>query len=150
MSLQVRLSEDMKLAMKEKEAGKLRLSVIRMVRSAVKYAEIDKKRELTDEEVLEVLTREVKMRRDAMEEFKKAGRDDLVQASQNELAILTAYLPEQLNEAEIRQLVCAAIAQTGASGEKELGKVMSVLMPKVKGRSDGKLVNTIVRAELAK
>jgi len=150
MSLKARLAEDMKLAMKEKEAGKLRLSTIRMVRAAVKNLEIDKKRELTEEEVLEVLAREVKMRRDASEEFKKAGRDDLVQASQDEIAILSAYLPKQLDEAEIRQLVRAVIAEVGASSEKELGKVMSALMPKVKGRSDGKLVNTIVRAELAK
>jgi uncharacterized protein YqeY len=150
MSLQVRLMEDMKQAMKEKEAGKLRLSVIRMVRASIKYAEIDKKRELTDEEVLEVLAREVKMRRDAMEEFKKAGRDDLVHAAQDEIAILSAYLPKQLDESEIRQLVSTVIAEAGAVTEKDLGKVMSALMPKVKGRSDGKLVNTIVREELAK
>ncbi|HBS60244.1 MAG TPA: aspartyl-tRNA amidotransferase [Firmicutes bacterium] len=150
MSLKARLAEDMKLAMKEKEAGKLRLSTIRMVRAAVKNLEIDKKRELTEEEVLEVLAREVKMRRDASEEFQKAGRDDLVQAEQAEIAILSAYLPKQLDETEIRQLVRTVIAEVGASSEKELGKVMSALMPKVKGRSDGKLVNTIVRAELAK
>jgi len=150
MFLKARLAEDMKLAMKEKEAGKLRLSTIRMVRAAVKNLEIDKKRELTEEEVLEVLAREVKMRRDASEEFQKAGRDDLVQAEQAEIAILSAYLPKQLDETEIRQLVRTVIAEVGASSEKELGKVMSALMPKVKGRSDGKLVNTIVRAELAK
>lgn len=150
MSLKARLAEDMKLAMKEKEAGKLKLSTIRMVRAAVKNLEIDKKRELTEEEVLEVLAREVKMRRDASEEFQKAGRDDLVQAEQAEIAILSAYLPKQLDETEIRQLVRTVIAEVGASSEKELGKVMSALMPKVKGRSDGKLVNTIVRAELAK
>jgi uncharacterized protein YqeY len=150
MSLQARLTEDMKQAMKEREAGKFRLSVIRMARAAIKYLEIDKKRELTDEEVLEILAREVKMRRDAMEEFKKAGRDDLVNTAQDEIAILSAYLPKQLDESEIRQLVSTVIAEVGAVTEKDLGKVMSALMPKVKGRSDGKLVNTIVRAELAK
>lgn len=150
MSLQARLTEDMKQAMKEKEAGKFRLSVIRMVRASIKNVEIDKKRELNDEEVLEILAREVKMRRDAMEEFKKAGRDDLVHTALDEIAILSAYLPKQLDESEIRQLVCAVIAEVGAVTEKDLGKVMSALMPKVKGRSDGKLVNTIVREELAK
>ncbi|MEM5769609.1 MAG: GatB/YqeY domain-containing protein, partial [Bacillota bacterium] len=111
MSLKARLAEDMKLAMKEKEAGKLKLSTIRMVRAAVKNLEIDKKRELTEEEVLEVLAREVKMRRDASEEFQKAGRDDLVQAEQAEIAILSAYLPKQLDETEIRQLVRTVIAE---------------------------------------
>lgn len=150
MSLQTRLTEDMKQAMKDKEAGKFRLSVIRMVRSSIKYMEIEKKRELTDEEVLEILAREVKMRRDAGEEFKKAGRDDLVQKAEDEILVLSAYLPEQLDESEIRQLIRVVIAEVGAVTEKDLGKVMNALMPKVRGRSDGKLVNTIVRAELAK
>lgn len=150
MSLQARLTEDMKQAMKDKEAGKFRLSVIRMVRASIKYMEIEKKRELTDEEVLEVLAREVKMRRDAREEFKKAGRNDLVQTAEDEIAVLAAYLPEQLDESEIRKLVRAVIAEIGAVTEKDLGKVMSALMPKVKGRSDGKMVNSIVREELAK
>lgn len=150
MSLQTRLMEDMKRAMKEKEAGKFRLSVIRMVRASIKYVEIDKKRELTDEEVLEVLAREVKMRRDAMEEFKKAGREDLVQTAQEEIAVLSVYLPKQLDESEIRQLVSEVIAEVGAVTEKDMGKVMSALMPKIRGRSDGKMVNVIVRTALAK
>lgn len=150
MSLQIRLMEDMKQAMKEKEAGKFRLSVIRMVRASIKNLEIDKKRELSNDEVLDVLAREVKMRRDSREEFQKAGREDLAQTAEDEIAVLVQYLPKQLKVDEVRQLVREAIAEVGASSEKELGKVMSALMPKVKGKADGKLVNTIVREELAK
>ena len=148
MSLKVRLTEDMKQAMKEKEVGKFRLSVIRMVRANIKNVEIDRKQELSEDEVLDVLAREVKMRRDSMEEFKKANRLDLVESLEQEIAILMGYLPEQLTEAEVRTLVESAVAETQAVSPKEMGKVMAVLMPKVKGRADGKLVNTIVREML--
>ena len=148
MSLKVRLTDDMKQAMKDKEAGKLRLSVIRMVRANIKNVEIDRKQELTDDEVLDVVAKEVKMRRDAMEEFKKAARPDLVEGLENEVAILMDYLPEQLSEAAVRALVENAVAETQAVSPKEMGKVMAVLMPKVKGRADGKLINSIVREML--
>lgn len=145
MSIKDRLTEDMKQAMKDKEAGKLRLSVIRMVRASIKNAEIDQKKELGDEEVLEVIAREVKMRRDSIAEFQKGNRPDLVENLEQEIAILMQYLPPQLSEAEIRNLVMEAIAQTQAASAKDMGKVMAVLMPKVKGRADGKTVNAIVR-----
>ncbi len=148
MSLKERLTDDMKQAMRDKEAGKLRLSVIRMVRANIKNVEIDRKQELSNDEVLDVLAKEVKMRRDSMDEFKKANRPDLVESLEQELEILMAYLPEQLAEAEIRTLVANAVAESGAVSPKEMGKVMAVLMPKVKGRADGKLVNTIVREML--
>lgn len=148
MSVKDRLNEDMKQAMKDKEAGKLRLSVIRMVRANVKNVEIDRQKELSEEEVLDVLAKEVKMRRDAMEEFKKGNRPDLVENLEQEIAILMQYLPQQLGEAEVRALVAEAVAQTGAVTGKEMGKVMAVLMPKVKGRADGKLVNTLVKEML--
>ena len=148
MSLKVRLTEDMKQAMKDKEVGKLRLSVIRMVRANIKNVEIDRKQELTDDEVLDVVAKEVKMRRDAMEEFKKASRPDLVESLEQELAVLVDYLPEQLSEAAVRALVESAVAETQAVSPKEMGKVMAVLMPKVKGRADGKLINSIVREML--
>lgn len=148
MSLKMRLTEDMKQAMKDKEVGKLRLSVIRMVRANIKNVEIDRKQELTDDEVLDVLAKEVKMRRDAMEEFKKANRPDLVEGLEQEVAILMNYLPEQLSEAAVRTLVENAVAETQAVSPKEMGKVMAVLMPKVKGRADGKLINSIVREML--
>ncbi len=150
MSLKEKLTEDMKQAMKDKEAGKLRLSVIRMVRSSIKNVEIDHKKELSDDEVLEVLAKEVKMRRDSLEEFKKANRPDLVATLEQEISILTQYLPEQLSEAEVRKLAEEAVAATQAASPKEMGKVMAVLMPKVKGRADGKRVNSIVRELLNK
>ena len=148
MSLKEQLTEDMKQAMKAKEAGNHRLSVIRMVRAAIKNVEIDSKKELTEEGVLDIVAKEVKMRRDSMDEFKKANRQDLVEQLEQEIAILLPYLPQQLTEEEVRALVSEAVAATGATTSKEMGKVMAVLMPKVKGRADGKLVNTIVREAL--
>lgn len=145
MSLKERLTEDMKQAMKDREAGKLRLSVIRMVRANIKNVEIDSKQELSDDEVLNVVSKEVKMRRDSMEEFTKGNRLDLVESLEQEIDILMKYLPEQLNETEVRTLVEQAVAEAKAVSPKDMGKVMAVLMPKVKGRADGKLVNTIVR-----
>lgn len=145
MSLQDRLMEDMKAAMKEKEAGKLRLSVIRMSRAAVKNIEIDKHKSLSDDEVIEVLAKEVKMRRDSIEEYEKVNRQDVVDTLNQEIAILMEYLPEQMSAEEIRQLVQEAISSTGATGPKDMGKVMGKLMPQVKGKADGKLVNQIVK-----
>ncbi len=149
MSLKEKLTADMKEAMKAKEAGKQRLSVIRLVRGAIRQLEIDGKKELGDEDVLGVIGKEAKQRRDAIEEFKKGGRDDLVAAAEAEIAILMEYLPQQLTEDEIRALVKEAVATSGASSPKDMGKVMKELMPKVKGRADGKLVNEIVKELLA-
>lgn len=150
MSLKDKLTEDMKQAMKDKEAGKLRLSVIRMVRASIKNTEIDRKKELGDEEVLDVLAKEVKMRRDSLDEFRKGNRPDLVAGLEQEIAILMDYLPQQLSDEEVRALVAEAVAQTGAAGPKDMGKVMAALMPKVKGRADGKLVNSLVKEALNK
>ncbi len=150
MSIKNRLNDDMKQAMKDREAGKLRLSVIRMARASIKNVEIDRKKELTDEEVLDVMAKEVKMRRDSLEEFKKGNRPDLVAGLEQEIAILMGYLPEQLSDDEVRVLVAEAVAQTGAAGPKDMGKVMSALMPKVKGRADGKTVNAMVKDALNK
>jgi uncharacterized protein YqeY len=150
MLLKDMLTEDMKQAMKDKEAGKLRLSVIRMVRSAIRNLEIDQKKELNEEEVLDVLAKEVKMRRDSLEEFKKGNRPDLVENLEKEIKILMAYLPEQLSEDEVRKLVIQAIQDSNASSVKDMGKVMALLMPRTKGRADGKMVNTFVREMLNK
>ena len=145
MSLKDKLTEDMKQAMKDKEAGNLGLSVIRMVRAAIKNVEIDTKAELAEEDVIAIVAKEVKMRRDSMEEFKKGQRDDLVAQLEQEIEVLLPYLPQQLTEAEVREIVTEAVAIAGATSSKDMGKVMAVLMPKVKGRADGKLVNNIVR-----
>lgn len=148
MTIKEKLVEDMKQAMKDKEAGKLRLSVVRMVRASIKNVEIDRRHELSEDETLEVLAREVKMRRDASEEFAKANRPDLVENLRKELEILMDYLPQQLSEDAVRALVLEAVQATQAAGPKDMGKVMAVLMPKVKGRADGKMVNQLVREAL--
>lgn len=148
MSLQERLTEDVKTAMKAREAGKSRLSVLRMVKASIRNIEIDRKKELNDEEVLDVLAKEVKMRRDSMEDFRKGNRPDLVAALEEEIAILAEYLPAQLSEEEVRVLVDQAVSQAQAATAKDMGKVMAILMPQVKGKADGKLVNTLVRERL--
>ena len=146
MSLMEKLTADMKEAMKQGE--KERLSVIRLVCGAVRQAEIDGKKTLSDDEIIGVITKEVKMRRDSIEEFERGGRSDLVEKTQAEIAILMPYLPAQLSPDEVRQLVETAVAEVGATTAKDMGKVMGVLMPRVKGRADGKLVNEIVRSLL--
>lgn len=142
-----RISEDMKQAMKNKD--KLKLSVIRMIRSAIKYTEIEKQTTLSDEQILDVLTREVKQRRDSLQEFEKAGRQDLVENVQAELEILKQYLPQQLSEQELRNIIQSVIEEIGAKGKSDMGKVMSAVMPKVKGRADGKLINQLVQEYLS-
>ncbi|WP_422660323.1 GatB/YqeY domain-containing protein [Paenibacillus sp. EC2-1] len=143
MNLSERLNEDMKQAMKSKD--KFKLSNIRMVRSTIKNLEIDLKRSLDDSEVLDIIGREIKQRKDALQDFEKAGREDLAADAKAEIEFLSAYLPEQLSEEEIKVIVKQTIQETGASSKAEMGKVMSALMPKVKGRADGKLVNQVVQ-----
>jgi uncharacterized protein YqeY len=143
MSLGERLNEDMKQAMKSQD--KFRLSVIRMVRSSIKNQEIDLKRTLDDNEVLDILSREIKQRKDSLQEFEKAGRGDLVESLKAELVILAEYQPQQLTEEEVKAIVQETIEQVGASSKADMGKVMTALMPKVKGRADGKIVNGLVQ-----
>jgi uncharacterized protein YqeY len=142
MTLKERLQEDLKSAMKSKD--QLRLSVIRLAKAAIMNLEIARGHELSDQEVIEVLAKEAKQRQDSIPEYEKAGRADIIETLRNEIKIVQEYLPAQLSENEIRELVKAAIAETGASSKKEMGKVMAALMPKTKGRADGKLVNQIV------
>jgi uncharacterized protein len=147
LSLLERLNQDMKQAMKDKDS--LKLSTIRMLRSAIKNKEIDKRRALTDAEVEEVILSEVKKRNDSVAEYEKAGRQDLADKEKAEIEVLKAYLPEQLSEDEVRALVEEVIRETGASSKADMGKVMGVLMPKVKGRADGRLVNRLVTEALS-
>ncbi|MBD1371162.1 GatB/YqeY domain-containing protein [Hazenella sp. IB182357] len=142
MSLQEQLTQDMKSALKNKE--KTKLSVIRMLRSSIKKAEIDKRSTLGDDEVLDVIVKEVKQRRDSIREFEKAGRDDLVLNEQEEMKVLESYLPEQLSEEELRLIIQSAVSEVGATSRADLGKLMPVIMPQVKGKADGKKVNQIV------
>lgn len=143
MSLSERLNDDMKQAMKNQD--KFKLSVIRMVRSAVKNVEIDERKTLDDNEVLDILNRELKQRRDSLQEFEKAGRTDLAESVKAEIDILQDYLPQQLSEEEIKEIVQQTIQETGASSKADMGKLMGALMPKVKGRADGKVVNQTVQ-----
>lgn len=142
MSLSERLNEDMKQAMKSQD--KFKLSVIRMVRSSIKNVEIDQRRTLDDNEVLDILSREIKQRKDSLHEFEKAGRDDLAEPLKQEIAIIAEYLPRQLTEDEIKAVVQETIQEVGATSKAEMGKVMAALMPKVKGLADGKIVNQYV------
>ncbi|HIU63467.1 MAG TPA: GatB/YqeY domain-containing protein [Candidatus Avacidaminococcus intestinavium] len=145
MSIKDLLTEDMKQAMKERETGKLRLSVIRMVRAGIKNIEINEKRELNDDDVLAVVVKEVKMRQDSLEEFVKAEREDLAAQARAEIEVLNKYLPAQLSDAELQEVVKSVITATKATTMKDMGKVMAALMPKTKGRADGKKINTLVR-----
>lgn len=145
MSIKDQLTEDMKQAMKDRENGKLRLSVIRMVRANIKNVEINDKKELTDDEVLAVLMKEVKMRQDSLEEFQKAGRSELVAQAEEEIKILKKYLPESLSDEELKGIVAEVVAEVGAATMKDMGKVMPAVMAKTKGRADGKRINAMVR-----
>jgi uncharacterized protein YqeY len=146
MALSERLNEDMKQAMRDQD--KFRLSVIRLIRSAMKNFEIEQRRTLNDDDVLNIINREVKQRKDSLQDFEKAGREDLVEKINLELAIVTEYLPQQLSELEVKSIVQETIREVGASSKADMGKVMGALMPKVKGRADGRLINQIVQEEL--
>lgn len=143
MTLQEKLLQDQKEAMKNKE--RVRLGVIRLLRAELKNAEIAKGSSLDEGEVLTVLNREVKKRHEALSECEKAGREQMVAELKQELEILKGYLPPQLTEEELRQIISETIKEVDAHGKKDLGKVMRSVMPKVKGRADGGLVNRIVQ-----
>lgn len=147
MSLQERLTDDMKQAMRAKQ--KDRLTTIRMVKASLQNEAIKLGRQdLTEEEELTVLNREMKQRRDSLREFESAGREDLASKVAKEIVVLEAYMPEQLSEDEVTAIVQAAIAQTNAAAPSDMGKVMGVVMPQVKGKADGGLVNRIVKQQL--
>jgi uncharacterized protein YqeY len=146
MSLKERLMEDMKSALKNKDA--LKKSTITMVRAAILQKEKDERIELDDDGVIGVIAREVKQRRDSLPEFERGGRPDLVDKLKAEINILMDYLPQQLTESEVDAMVKQTISEVGAMEMKDMGKVMGALMPKLKGRADGKLVNQLVRKYL--
>lgn len=148
MSLTEQLQADMKTAMRDGDTH--RRDTLRMVIAAAQNAAKKKREPLSDEEALAVITKEVKQRRESIEAFRGAGRDDLADKEQAEIDVLSPYLPEQMGEDEVRALVVEAIAATGASSPREMGQVMGQLMPRVKGRADGKLVSSLVNQELAK
>ena len=148
MSLREKVSADLKNALREKRT--LDLSVLRMLQSAIRNREIDKrgKEELTDAEVIEVIGSEIKKRREAVSEYTKANRQDLADKERAEIDVLMQYMPKQMTEDEVRDEVKKAITETEAKSTKDLGKVMKVLMPRMKGKAEGGLVNKVVKEEL--
>ncbi|HNY90187.1 MAG: glutamyl-tRNA(Gln) amidotransferase subunit E [bacterium ADurb.Bin431] len=147
MSLLDRLTEDMKSAMKAGEA--VRLGTIRLLRGQIKDAAIDKRAELTDDEMLGVLANAAKKRREAIEAYRNAGRVDLAEKEEAELAVIQGYLPAALDTAEIETIIDRAIAEAGAQTIRDLGKVMPLVMNETKGRADGKMVSEMVRRKLS-
>lgn len=147
------LKQQLKDQLKESMLAKdeLRTSVIRFILSGITYYEISiggAGYEATDEDVMTVIQKEVKQRKDSIEAYEKAGRQDLVDKEKAELAILQTYLPQQMSEEEVKKIIEAAIQETGATSLSDMGKVMSALMPKVKGKADGSLISKLVREAL--
>ncbi|MCD6267131.1 MAG: GatB/YqeY domain-containing protein [Thermotogaceae bacterium] len=147
MALKERIMDDLKKAMKERNEVKVR--TLRMVIASIKNWEVENTKEIDDDGMITVLTKEAKRRKEAIEEYRKAGREDLMRAEEEELKIIESYLPERMSEEEIKELVLKTIEEVKATSPKDLGKVMKVIMPKVKGRADGKLVNEMVRKILS-
>ena len=140
--------EDLKTAMKNQD--KERLAVIRMVKGSIQMSELNKKHELSDEEVIEVISKEIKSRKDSINEFKKGGREDLIQKTQNEINILSEYLPKQLTEEEITEIIDAVFNKVKPESSKDMGKVMEELKPQVSGKADMGLVSKIVKNKIEK
>ena len=147
MSLKDKLMDDLKSAMKDKDT--VRKNAVQMVRASVLQVEKDNKIALDDEGVIEVVAKEVKKRKDVLPEYEKSGRQDLIDELTREIEVLMAYLPQQMSEEEIEALVVDAIAQTEAKSMKDIGKVMAVIMPKTKGKADGKVINNFVKKHLS-
>ena len=143
MSLKEQLFADLKTAMKEKDT--LKKDTVQLIRSGILQFEKDNKVELDDEGVMEIITKQLKSRRDSLPDFVKSGREDLIEKLNKEIEILLGYLPEQLGEDEIAAIVEEAIAATGAASIKEMGKVMGIVNPKVTGRADMKVVGALVK-----
>jgi hypothetical protein len=147
MSLNSRVVEDMKNAMRAKDAA--RLSTIRMLLAAIKQREVDERIELTDADVLSIIDKMIKQRRDSITQFEAGKREDLAAVERAEVALLAAYMPARLADAEIDALIADAIAETGASGMAGMGKVMALLKPKLAGRADIGAVSARIKAKLA-
>lgn len=146
MKLMDRLQQDMVQAVKARDSA--RVGVIRYVRSEAKNREIELRRALEDDDVVDVLSRIAKKHHEAIEQFEMGGRADLVERERTQLSIVEQYLPERLSDSELDALVADVIAEVGASGPKDIGQVMKTLMPKVRGRADGRAVNDLVRSRL--
>jgi uncharacterized protein YqeY len=147
VSLKDKISEDMKSALRGGE--KARLSTIRMLLAAIQQREVDDRREMTDTEVLQIVEKLIKQRREAAAQFASAGRNELQTKELEEAQLLAGYLPAQISESEILALLDAAVAETGATGMKDMGRLMNALRPKLQGRADMAQVSNLVKARLA-
>ena len=143
MSLANKIMDDYKTSMKNKDT--IRKNTIIMVRAAIKQIEVDERKEVTEDEILAIITKQVKEKRFAIEEFKKGSREDLVQLTEAEIEILLEYLPKQLTEEEVEQIVIETIKEINATSMKDIGLIMKAVMPKVTGRTDGNIVNKVVK-----
>lgn len=148
MSLLERLENEFKEALKARDESKV--SILRMLKASIKNRQIEKRASLSDDEIYDILNSFIKRGRESIEQFSKAGREDLAEKEREEIRIIQSYLPEQLSEDGVRRLVEEIIEETGAKGMGDIGKVMKAIMPRVKGRADGRLVNDIVREVLNK
>ena len=148
MNLKEKITEDMKNAMRAKEAA--RLATIRLLTSAIKQKEVDERIEVNDEQVLSIIEKMIKQRKDSITQFEAGGRQDLADIEKSELAILSTYMPAALSDAEVQAEVQAAVAASGAAGPQDMGKVMAILKPKLAGRADMTAVSAIVKAALVK
>lgn len=146
MSLVKRIDDDLTSALKHSE--KLKLSVLRLIKSVIQNQRIQKGKDLTDDEVLSLFSSMAKQRRESIEQFSLGGREDLVAKEKEELAIIQGYLPDPISEKEIEDMIEEAVAASSAESEADIGKVMKILMPRVKGLADGRLVNNKVRERL--
>jgi uncharacterized protein YqeY len=146
MALKEQITEDMKSAMRAKETA--RLGTVRLLLSAMKQKEVDERVVLTDADILAIIDKMVKQRRESIAQFEKAGRNDLADGEKAEIAVLSAYLPQQLSEVEVAKEIEAAIKETGASGAKEMGKVMGLLKSRLAGKTDMGKVSGLVKAKL--
>lgn len=146
MSILERIETEFRDALKAKDERKV--SILRMVKASIKNKEIEKRTSLSEDDLYDILNSFVKRGKESIEQFSKAGRSDLVQKEEEELRIIRSFLPEQLSEDDIKRLIREAISEVNAKGVNDMGKVMKVIMPKVKGRADGRLVNNLVREVL--
>ena len=147
MTLKNKVTEDMKTAMRAKDTA--RLGAVRLLLAAMKQKEVDERVELSDADVLAIIDKMIKQRRESIAQFEKAARTDLAEVEKAEIGVLSGYLPQQLSEAEVGEAIAAAIAETGAAGAKDMGKVMGLLKPRLAGRTDMGKVSGLVKAKLA-
>ena len=146
MSLKEKLQEDLKSSMKNKDT--IKKSVVTLIRAAIKQHEVDNRVELADDAIIDIISKQLKQRKDSLAEFEKANRDDLVEETKSEIQVLEGYLPQQLSEEELEKIVIETIAEVGATSMKDMGKIMATIKPKTSGRADGRKINELVKKNL--